>query len=100
MHEEWRIFQNDYRTGSVKNVIDGDLVEALLDLDRASLEIVTKEVNDQLTSLIQPSGSIHGGASSSNTESAAVLMTSLATGRINLSPEEILRRVEDISRLH
>lgn len=100
LHEEWRIFQNDYRTGSVKNVIDGDLVEALLDLDRASLEIVTKEVNDQLTSLIQPSGSIHGGASSSNTESAAVLMTSLATGRINLSPEEILRRVEDISRLH
>jgi DNA damage-binding protein 1 len=100
LHEEWRIFQNDYRTGSVKHVVDGDLVEAILDLDRIRLEAVTKDVNDQLTELIQPAGSLHGGTGSSSTESAATLMTSLATGRVNLSTEDILRRVEDMSRLH
>jgi DNA damage-binding protein 1 len=100
LHEEWRIFQNDYRTGSVKHVVDGDLVEAILDLDRAGLEAVTRDVNDQLTGFLQPAGLLHGGVGSSSTESAATLMTSLATGRVNLSPEDVLRRVEDISRLH
>lgn len=100
LHEEWRTFQNDYRTGAVKNVIDGDVVEALLDMDRATLEAVTVDVNDNLTGLIQPSGSSHGAANSVNSESASALITSLATGRVNFSPEEILRRVEDISRLH
>lgn len=102
LHEEWRSFQNDHRTGAVKNVVDGDLVEVLLDLDRQQLEVVTRDINDELTTIIQSQGHQNGAtaAHSNNSESAQALITTLATGRVHFTPEEILRRVEDISRLH
>lgn len=57
-HEEWRAFFSEHRSsyaftqnnGFNKNVIDGDLVETLIDLPREQMEQVIKFVNDDLIS--------------------------------------------------
>lgn len=100
-HDEWRNFHNDMRSSEQKNVIDGDLVERVLDLSRDQLELVARKVNDDLGR--QLATEAQGGSTakaSMTTESASALITNLVNTRVNFSPEEIIRRVEDISRLH
>lgn len=103
-HEDWRVFQNDYRTGTVKNVIDGDLIEQLLDMDREELVAVTDEVNMELTTFMQNHASNNNANTASNSsissESASALIAQLAVNKVRFTPEEIFRRVEDMARLH
>ena len=41
---EWRSFHNELRTSPQRNTIDGDLVERILDMDKAMAEVVAGEV--------------------------------------------------------
>lgn len=104
-HEDWRVFQNEHRTGTVKNVIDGDLVEQLLDMNLEELVAVTDEVNMELTIFMQnQANNANSGNAASNSsissESTSALIAQLAVNKVRFAPEEILRRVEDIARLH
>lgn len=103
-HEDWRSFQNESRSSPQKNVIDGDLVELLLDLSKEELIEVTKDVNEELSKLIQSgannSSSSAAGSSANSSESASALISSLVTSKVQFTAEEIIRRVEDIARLH
>ncbi len=106
-HEDWRNFQNEMRIGAQKNVIDGDLVEMLLDLGREELELITRKVNDELSAYLQSKNatgnSAPGSAAASSnisSESASTLISNLESSRVEFSSDEILRRIEDISRLH
>jgi hypothetical protein len=106
LHEDWRTFVNDYRTSNMKNIIDGDLVESLLDMDRQKLVLIVKEINDELTSMMLTSSNPnpHNTTSMMNqvsgSESTSALIHHLATNRIQFTVEEIISRIEDIARLH
>ena len=41
-HEQWRSFHNDKKTAEAQNFLDGDLIEAFLDLSRSKMEEVSK----------------------------------------------------------
>ncbi|KAG2617083.1 hypothetical protein PVAP13_3NG178222 [Panicum virgatum] len=41
-HEQWRSFHNDKKTAEARNFLDGDLIEAFLDLSRSKMEEVSK----------------------------------------------------------
>ena len=106
-HREWRNFQNDLRSAPQRNVVDGDLVEMILEFDREKLESVVREVNDELNAataaLNSPNSGSSAKANGSNpitTSSTGNMLLHLATDKINLSVEEVLHRVEDMSRLH
>lgn len=100
-HEEWRNFQNAMRSAAQRNVIDGDLVEMFLDLSKDQLEIVCREINEELSALLPAnsgaaSGSSVGGEGLGNNK----LISNLVSSRVSLTVEDIYRRVEDIARLH
>ncbi|GJP48061.1 hypothetical protein CLOM_g7334 [Closterium sp. NIES-68] len=61
-HAEWRSFHNERKTVDAKSFIDGDLVEAFLDLKRGRMEEVA--------------------------------------GQMNVSVEELCKKVEELTRLH
>ena len=42
---EWRSFHNELRTSPQRHTIDGDLVERILDMDKAVAEVVAGEVS-------------------------------------------------------
>eukprot|EP00981_Chlorochromonas_danica_P006833 scaffold1493_cov172-Ochromonas_danica.AAC.11 len=96
-HQDWRNFRSESRMQPQKYILDGDLIEMILDLDSADLEIVVKEVNNTLATL-SVGEAAEGGLNSS--ESIASLIGGLAAERKVFSSEDIVRRVEDISRLH
>lgn len=93
-HTDYRNFHSDVKTLTARFILDGDLIEMLLDLSGAALEEVVKDINMQLTSNVAEAG----GPGSS--ESHAALIASLADGRKVLTVEEVVQRVEDMSRLH
>lgn len=109
-HRDWRCLQNDLRTAPQRNMIDGDLVEMLLELDREALLSATREINDELTLVfaapvgaVDPAGGIKANAQATaalSKASTGVMLLDLSTQRIALTPEDIVHRVEDISRLH
>jgi len=78
-HLEWRMYHNERRFSSPKNVVDGDLVEHFLDVGKDSMVAVVKLLNDQLMA------------------STICSAEHPATG---YSLEDVIRKVEDISRLH
>ncbi len=109
-HRDWRCLQNDLRTAVQRNMIDGDLVEMLLELDREALLSATREINDELTLVFASSAgaaelaggnraSVHA-ASALSKASTGDMLVHLSEQRIELTPEDIVHRVEDISRLH
>jgi hypothetical protein len=75
-HKEFRSFKNGQRKTEPWNVVDGDLVEMVLDLPPASLEQVVAHVNQILVT------------------------ASERTLEDPMSAQELLARVEDIQRLH
>jgi DNA damage-binding protein 1 len=105
-HREWRSFQNDVRTAPQRCMVDGDLVEMLLEVDRQLLEGLVREINDEVnaataTMNAASSGGLKAnGTSTVTTSSTGSMLLNLANERIELSVEDVLHRVEDISRLH
>lgn len=109
-HRDWRCLQNDLRTAVQRNMIDGDLVEMLLELDREALLSATREINDELTLVFaSPAGAVELAGGNRATVHASSALSRASTGdmllnlteqRIELTPEDIVHRVEDISRLH
>lgn len=104
-HDDFRAFNNDRRTSAQRNFVDGDLVEKFLDLDRPDLEAVARQLNDELeahSALQQRSAGGLGGASGGSHSSAGTNSMSIFTqpDRTELSVEEIVRRVEEIARMH
>lgn len=109
-HRDWRCLQNDLRTAPQRHMVDGDLVEMILELDRADLESATREINDELTLVFgaaatasAPSSGVKASAApntSQNKASTGAMLVDLASERIEMTPEDIIHRVEDISRLH
>jgi DNA damage-binding protein 1 len=96
-HDEWRSFQNEMRSSPQRNIVDGDLVEMLLDLSKDQLELLAKEVNEELSST---SSSSSATATSTVADQNDKMVSSLLMSGTSMSPEDIYRRVEDIARLH
>ena len=44
LHSEWRAFQNDRKTVEAHNFVDGDLVEAFLELPADKMQLVADEM--------------------------------------------------------
>jgi DNA damage-binding protein 1 len=105
-HREWRSFQNDLRSAPQRNMVDGDLVEMLLEYDKETLAGIVREINDEVnaaTAAINAaaSGGVKANGSTSVTTSpTGNMLLSLAEMKIDLSVEDVLHRIEDISRLH
>lgn len=117
-HDDWRCFQNEMRTATQRNIIDGDLVEMFLDLNKDQLEVVSKEIVEELQlSMLKSSSSSTANAgaagneaeglnaktsmnSGSGSHSIGNLLPNSASNRLAMTVEEIYRRVEDIARLH
>lgn len=79
-HQDWRDFNNGRRVSPQRNFIDGDLVESILDLEKDELERVVAATN----TYYQPKNSSMGKPGSSK----------------SFTIEDILKKVEDISRCH
>lgn len=97
-HEDWRCFYNEHRSFPQRNMVDGDLVEQFLDLDRGQLEQIVRQVNDNLAT---SSANDMSSASSGSGTSASLHV--LLSGEKSLTPltiEDCTRRVEDMARLH
>lgn len=105
-HRDWRSFQNDLRVAPQRNMIDGDLVEMLLDFDRKQLEEAAREINDELNLLIAAANATGPAKSSSivasplSTIPTGQMLLNLERDKLQLSVEDIVHRIEDISRLH
>lgn len=88
-HNEWRSFHNERRNTSHKHFIDGDLVETFLDISRENQIVITRQLNDDLNIRYSINSSSSSSANQSDTKR-----------EYSYSVEEVLRIVEDISRLH
>lgn len=102
-HREWRSFQNDLRTAPQRNVIDGDLVEMLLEFDKEHLEGLVREINDEVnaaTALLNGGDKKGNGTSPSTLQATGKMIDELGKGGFVFTVEEVMHRVEDISRLH
>jgi DNA damage-binding protein 1 len=97
-HEDWRCFYNEHRSYPQRNMVDGDLVEQFLDLDRGQLEQIVRQINDDLATTSANDVS----TASSGTGTSASLHVLLSGEKIvtMLTVEDCTRRVEDIARLH
>ena len=94
-HDDWRSFYNERRSNPQRNMVDGDLVEQFLDLDRQTSEQVVRQMNDDLATIsANSSGAFIGSSSSLH----AVLSGEGSTKPLTV--EECARRVEDMARLH
>jgi DNA damage-binding protein 1 len=119
-HEEFRRFNNERRSAPCKNVVDGDLIEHFIDIPPMEVEQVVRQLNEDLTAwnLTKTTGKrVAASSSSTSTSSSAPSgsnsATSSAIGQlsastsifnspqpVNWTVEEVLRRVEDMARLH
>lgn len=94
-HDDWRSFHNERRSNPQRNIVDGDLVEQFLNLERDQLEHVVRQMNDDLATT-------NANSSVNNIGSTSSLHAILSgeTPIKMLTIEECTRRVEDIARLH
>ena len=103
-HNDWRSFDNGRRVGPQKNFIDGDLIETFLDLTIDYQQIIVKQLNDDLISkkhnIKKGSATTIQASVSANANNVTSLETLLTTNEHQYELEEILRKVEDIIRLH
>ena len=76
-HSEWRSFSNNRRQAPQRNFVDGDIVEMFLDLPSGDMALVVRHLNDDLAG------------------SGATGLTGLP-----LAVEDVIRRVEDMVRMH
>ena len=97
-HDDWRAFLNERRGSPQRNIIDGDLVESLLDLnlDRIALESLVRHLNDELRE--KDNTTVPGTSSSSSSSSAGLVFSPLEVPMFTV--EDVKRRVEDMTRMH
>eukprot|EP00597_Dinobryon_sp_UTEXLB2267_P016468 CAMPEP_0201093814 /NCGR_PEP_ID=MMETSP0812-20130820/2244_1 /ASSEMBLY_ACC=CAM_ASM_000668 /TAXON_ID=98059 /ORGANISM="Dinobryon sp., Strain UTEXLB2267" /LENGTH=1238 /DNA_ID=CAMNT_0047346135 /DNA_START=28 /DNA_END=3744 /DNA_ORIENTATION=+ len=99
--QDWRSFRNELRCSPQRNAVDGDLVERVLDLDLASLSLLAREVNDELNNLPPSCSNVDSNAfPAAPSSTPGLIFKNIGTNKYQLSAEEIVRRIEDIARLH
>ena len=102
-HDDYRAFSTERRSHPACGFIDGDLVERLLDLPDPDIRTVIRAFNTELEQIkaIQASTVVKGGGSSIDPSShtTSAVLTGLSAKPL-YSVEEVIRRVEDMSRLH
>ncbi len=98
-HEDYRSFYNTRRITPQKNFVDGDLVERFLDLGKREMNAVVSHVNDEMLLL---ESMLEKSSSSTSTSTSAMTASGVAgrSSRHELTVEECVRRVEDMSRMH
>ena len=94
-HDDWRSFYNERRSNPQRNIVDGDLVEQFLNLERDQLEHVVRQMNDDLTTASATNGTNTIGS----TSSLHAILSGEKPVKM-LTVEDCMRRVEDIARLH
>jgi DNA damage-binding protein 1 len=103
-HEEWRSFKNHYRACPQRNMIDGDLVEAYLDLTtREDFETAAKEINHEINSFLSILRKTNEKKNKNATQLSskkAIIENLTSFDEVHLTVEDISRRIEDITRLH
>ena len=92
-HAAWRSFSNDRKTVPSKGFVDGDLIEAFLDLDAADAEQVLQRVNGKIAMQVDEdiSSILNAGCGGAAVADALTL---------NLDLDMLTRFVEDLARLH
>lgn len=101
-HAEWRNCNNSVRVSAQKHAVDGNVVEMFLDLSSEEQEQVTRYLNEDLNNYIvqlQEKNS-EKKVKVDSSASVSVLLQNLANDKVELTVEDVVRRVEDISRLH
>jgi len=100
--QDWRSFRNELRCSPQRNAVDGDLVEKVLDMDFASLSLLTREVNDELNNLPPSNSNVDSNAypPAPSSSTPGLIFKNVDSNKYQLSVEEIVRRIEDIARLH
>ncbi len=97
-HEKWRAFSNDRRSSQQRNIVDGDVVETLLDknYDREVLEDIAQYVNHELN---KPAS---GAASSANSTASALSLSTTAHSEklFSYTVDEIIQKTEEMARMH
>jgi len=97
-HDDWRCFYNEHRSYPQRNMVDGDLVEQFLDLDRGQLEQIVRQINDDLAMI--NANDVSTASSGSGTSASLHVLLSGEKVITMLTVEDCTRRVEDIARLH
>jgi len=99
-HERHRHYEADGRVRPSRGFIDGDLVECFLDLNRPTMERIVKWMNDDGRWRIRDDGSGVSGQSQQNLMDTEEDDSSDSPAQNNLSVEDVLAAVEEISMLH
>ena len=101
-HDDYRAFSTERRSHPACSFIDGDLVERLLDLPDTDIRTVIRAFNTELEQIkaLQASTVTKGGGSSIDPSSHTSAVLTGLSAKPMYSVEEVIRRVEDMSRLH
>jgi len=83
----WRSFHNDRKTMACKNFLDGDLIEAFLDLPRNKMEEVVAFLKQDVTEAM----SMNAGPSTAAAQTAPAIPQTV---------DELIRKVEELTMLH
>lgn len=85
------------------NDILGDLVELCIDLNLEQLEILTDQVNNEMNIIESAKDTTNKSTSTSSNNAMDIsgnMILELNTKSIKLTSDDIIRRIEDIARLH
>lgn len=88
-HKKWRSFSTERRTSESHNFVDGDLIESFLDLSREYQDKVVRLMVDEMAA----QEGIFEGDESTGAEPATAPLPPLST-------EDVIRRVEEMTRMH
>ena len=97
-HKKYRAFSAEKRVHPSHGFVDGDLVESFLDLDSTSMQSVVQEMNkDGGWQLDDPAFAAAESSNSSDRDSAMAVEDD---GRPELSVEDVVAVVEEMTMLH
>jgi len=97
-HDVWREFSNGRRSGKRRTTVDGDLIERFLELDKAKMEDVVMKLNDDIRNRSSNTGSDDSHRSVFGSTSDKLKSTEVPQEIFTV--EQVVLRVEDMSRLH
>lgn len=100
-HQQFRAFDAERRVHPAHGFVDGDLVESLLDLDRATMEAVVHEMNrDGSWEVDRGTMSAGGGRDGSSSEKNDSNADENLTDYPELLVEDVVAMVEEMAMLH
>lgn len=97
-HDDYRSFSNEMKTSRQRNMIDGDLVETILSMDRDVVEEVVKHFNDNYVEL-KAEIAAEPDACDGSTMNISVEAVS-PVPKTEFAVEECIRRVDEMARRH